>query len=168
MARNIRHIQQVVSAAIEAHGGTWFHKREIVNEVSQDLQIASVLTRLNRMKPSWQLDEIFRKEIEGYITDYLQQTQTIAQTAAGPLTWRVYECYAAGERQRRWQRLDGMTADDLRVCIAARRTQVAGHQRVIRVYEALLAILEQIGPTATFANISHSDWETIGQVANQP
>lgn len=57
---------------------------------------------------------------------------------------RVYESYyASGARGYRWQKRNDLTADELRICLAARRRQVAGDRRAIRVYERLLEILER-------------------------
>lgn len=163
----IQYVEDRIRAIIEGFGDTYFFKREVVRTVCLEPQVANILGRLTTMPRRWPVDQIFVDYIEGRVAHFLRdETMVVAQTVNGPLRVRTFENYAA-EDGRRWQRIMGLTANDLRVCMQARRRQVAGHERVIRVYEAMLAILERIGPTATMTNMAQADLATVAAVANE-
>ncbi|GAI25830.1 unnamed protein product, partial [marine sediment metagenome] len=82
-------------------------------------------------------------------------------TPQGKIKIRVYECYPVGEGPRRWQLLKAMSANDLRICVRARRVQVAGHNRVIRVYETLIELLDNLGPTARVADVYEKSFKKL-------
>lgn len=163
----IPYIEQRIRQVIEGFGPLYFTKPEVVNEICRDQPVVDILARLSRLPRRWSMGEMLVEYIEGRVSYFLGHEAVVAfVTVNGPFRVRAYENYAVGEGPRRWQRLEGMTADELRVCITARRSQVAGHERVIRVYEAMLAILERIGPTATMANMTPSDMEVVAAAAN--
>lgn len=163
----IPYIEQRIKTIIESFGPRYFTKPEVVNEILRDSQVANIFTRLSRLPRRWPINEMFIDYIGGRVSYFLQHETDVAfTTVKGPVKVRVYENYSAGEGPRRWQRLEGMTAAELRVCITARRSQVAGHERVIRVYEAMLAILERIGPTATMGDMTTDDMAVVAAAAN--
>lgn len=163
----IPYVEQRIRVVIEAFGSRYFTKPEVVNEICRDSQVADMVTRLSRLPRRWPIGQMFIDYIEGRVSYFLQHETVIAfETVTGPVRVRVYENYAVGDGPRRWQRLEGMTAGELRVCITARRTQVAGHEKVIRVYEAMLAILERIGPAATMVDMTPADMELVAAAAN--
>ena len=66
---------------------------------------------------------------------------------------RVYECYGAGESERRWQPLRALTANTLRAVMRETRTQ----ERQLKIksagYEHFLRELEKLGEGATVGDV---------------
>lgn len=136
-------IDATLQTVLNRTGGPYFTKAEIVSKVRDTNKFADVFQRLRQIQ-GWDLDKVLEKYIEGRLTKIVQQTETVEISDGAKVEIRVYESYYASEsREYRWQKRNDLTADELRVCLAARRRQVAGDQRAIRVYERLLEILER-------------------------
>lgn len=137
-------IDTTLRTVLEQAGGPHFTKAEFVRKVRDTRRFADVFQRLRQNFHGWDLDKVLEKYIEGRLTTILQQTETVEISDGAKVEIRVYESYYASEsREYRWQKRHDLTADELRICLAARRRQVAGDQRAIRVYERLLEILER-------------------------
>ena len=137
-------IDATLQTVLKQAGGPYFTKAEIVRKVRDTRRFADVFQRLRRNFQGWDLDKVLEKYIEVRLTTILQQTEPAKLSDGSTVKVRVYESYYASESSEyRWQKRDDLTAAELRVCLAARRKQVAGDQRVIRVYERLLEILER-------------------------
>ncbi len=153
-------VDPIIHRIVQSFGNKYFTKPKAMNEICSDTRISNILNRLPNQYLGWNLDQIFKKFIESRLTTYLQKTDNLS-TLQGKLKIRVYECYAVGEGPRRWQLLKGMSANDLRICIRARRVQVAGHNRVIKVYETLLELLDGLGSTAKVADVYEQSLEKL-------
>ena len=137
-------VDTTLRTVLDQAGGPYFTKAEIVHKARDTRRFADVFQRLRQNFQGWDLDKVLEKYIEGRLTTILQQTETVQISDGTKVKVRVYESYyASGSRGYRWQKRDDLTADELRICLAARRRQVAGDQRAIRVYERLLEILER-------------------------
>jgi hypothetical protein len=66
---------------------------------------------------------------------------------------RVYECYGAGESERRWQPLRGMTRDTLLAVMRETRVQERQLNLKGRGYQEFIDALEKLGPDATVADV---------------
>ena len=138
-------IDTTLRTVLEETGGPYFTKAEIVRKVRDTRRFADVFQRLMRNFQGWDLDKSPRKVHRGSLNDDSSADRSSKKLSDGStVKVRVYESYYASESSEyRWQKRDDLTAAELRVCLAARRKQVAGDQRVIRVYERLLEILER-------------------------
>ena len=161
-------IDRIIREAVEGFGNRYFTKPEIMNLVVQNRTIVDILTTLRRVRQGWPLDEMLSEYIQRRLDVWLDRKMVVAQLADGPVRMRIYECYPVGEGSRRWRRLEAMTATDLRICIAERRRQVASHQRVIRVYEALLVLLERLPATTTVADIVEQGLQDVAAAQRNP
>lgn len=133
-----------LQTVLKQAGDPYFTKAEIVRRVRDAKKFADVFQRLRQNFQGWDLDKVLEKYIEGRLTTILQQTETVQISDGTKVKVRVYESYYASEsRGYRWQKRDDLTADELRICLAARRRQVAGDLQAIRVYQRLLEILER-------------------------
>ncbi len=106
-------------------------------------QIARMVLAKLGPAPSWRIDlgPIVLQHIKGRV-------HTTLRTAKDADDAPLYENFSDGTQGHRWQRFLGMTTVELRICIAARRKQVHGHEQVLKVYEQILADLEKVGETA--------------------
>lgn len=131
MTRRKDKIDTLIEQALKEKGSGVFKKDPLARKILSALGDP----------PKWKgidLKALALHEIKSRLSTALQATD--------PKTGlRLYECYADGSSGRRWQRFKGMTAGDLRICIAARKEQIHGHERVVAVYEALLTDLEKLG-----------------------
>ena len=135
-------IDATLQTVLNRTGGPYFTKAEIVGKVRDTNKFADVFQRLRQIQ-GWDLDKVLEEYIEGRLTTILQKTETVQISDGAKVKIRVYESYRASAREYRWQKRSDLTAADLRICITARRRQVEGDQRAIRVYERLLEILER-------------------------
>lgn len=126
-------IDTLVKTAFDAQANHWFKIDPVARQIREQLGPPPPWKGLN-------LSEIILGVIKGRLSDALKATDP--QTGL-----RIYENYADGNAGgRRWQKFTGMTAPELRVCIAAREAQIAGHERIVTVYRALLADLDRAAP----------------------
>lgn len=120
----------------------YFHKNAVVNEVMNNKHLAKVLTDLHTRYGAWRLDQLIKRYVDHRVG------QVLGQRDVNGL--RVYECYAVGQPERRWQPLRAMTADTLRNVM--QQTRVQARQLTLKGegYHILLDELEKLGqPNAT-------------------
>lgn len=141
-----RIIEPSLRAVAQRKKGTFFYKSEVVAEVlgHRDLR-KNLLDIQNRYGTKWRFDEIIRRYINQRIGVVLQQRDSNKV--------RVYECYGAGESERRWHPLRALTADTLRAVMRETRTQ----ERQLNIkgagYQYFLEELEKLGPGATVNDV---------------
>lgn len=119
----------------------YFHKSWIVEAVINDKKFARVLNDLRSQHKPWGIDQIIRGYIEYSVGQMLQQRDAHKV--------RVYECYGAGEPERRWLPLRAMTVDNLRLVIQQTRALTRRLTLKGEGYQQLLEELEKLGPNAT-------------------
>ncbi len=126
----------------QSGGESPFLPREVIAEILNHRNLRRVLADIrNRYGEVWKFDEIIRRHIQADVGRVLQERDSNGI--------RKYECYGAGERERRWMPLRVMTADSLRAVMRETRTQ----ERHLHVkgegYQFFLDELEKLGPGAT-------------------
>lgn len=129
IGRMNRLIDQRLRERIESRGDSFFKKAEVVSEVVQ--QFGDLPP-----KKSLDLNSVFKAYVNARLGSILQSTKD----AAG---LRVYENYADGSGERRWQRLRLMSAGQLRICIFSRERHIAAEEAVLEVYKQALQALEE-------------------------
>jgi hypothetical protein len=129
---------------VEAQRAHW-HKSDITKLVYQNEGLKKRLHQLDGMGNGYNFGGLVRTQIEGMVGAVMQERDAYGI--------RRYECYAAGERERRWQPLRGMTKDILLAVTRETRTQ----ERVLQIkgagYEMFIQALEQLGPEATVEDV---------------
>lgn len=135
-----------VNAEINAANRAHFYPSEVIAAVLDHRNLRRVLADIRqRYGEVWKFDEIIRRYIQASVGRTLQERDSNGI--------RKYECYGAGERERRWMPLRVMTADTLRAVMRETRTQ----ERHLHVkgegYEIILEELEKLGPAATVEQV---------------
>ena len=125
--------------------GSYFRKTEVVAEVIRHKELGGVLKALRDGWSGWGIDEVVRRYIDGKVGSVLQQRDSFGI--------RVYECFAAGEPERRWQPFKAMTANSLRLVMQQTRTQARQLTVKGEGYELFLRELEKLPATATVADV---------------
>jgi hypothetical protein len=107
-------IEPAVKRVAERETG-YFQKNEIVTEVLKNKNLSGMLADIKKRFGGWKFDTVILRYIDGRVGQVLQQRDGNRI--------RVYECYAAGGRERRWLPLRAMTADTLLAVMRETRTQ---------------------------------------------
>lgn len=121
-------IDQRIREALDAHGDRFFKKPEIVG---------AVVHAFGDLPERRNLD--LRTVLHAYVTDRLTRKFLHQKDEHG---LRVYENYADGTGDRRWQKLRMLSAGQLRVIVFDREVQIARHEAVLKVYRETLEALE--------------------------
>ena len=149
MARRKTYLDSQIEPAIEKvvrkSGASYFTKKDVVDQIKKVRKVSSLLDDLQRRHAGVGADEIVLRYIETAVGQALQK-----KDANG---LRVYECYSAGERQRRWMRLRAMTADQLRVAMQAADRGARELQLKAEGYQLILNELEKGPPGATVDDV---------------
>jgi hypothetical protein len=92
-------IDRIIEPALEKvaarRENRYFYKSEVLAEVLKHRSLKNMLDEMKAKWPDWKFDEVIRR----YITDRVGQA--LQKRDANKI--RVYECYGAGESERRWQ-----------------------------------------------------------------
>lgn len=149
MARRKTYLDSQIEPAIEKvvrkSGASYFTKKDVVDQIKKVRRVSSLLDDLQRRHAGVGADEIVLRYIETAVGQALQK-----KDANG---LRVYECYSAGERQRRWMRLRAMTAEQLRVAMQAADRGARELQLKAEGYQLILNELEKGPPGATVDDV---------------
>ena len=149
MARRKTYLDSQIEPAIEKvvrkSGASYFTKKDVVDQIKKVRKVSSLLDDLQRRHAGVGADEIVLRYIETAVGQALQK-----KDANG---LRVYECYSAGERQRRWMRLRAMTAEQLRVAMQAADRGARELQLKAEGYQLILNELEKGPPGATVDDV---------------
>jgi hypothetical protein len=141
-------VDRLVQPAVErvaARGGGYFKKSEVVQAITKERRVSSLLTDLRTRHGAWKIDQLILRYIDGRVGHILQM-----RDANGI---RVYECYAAGEKERRWMPLRAMTANTLRAVMQETRTQARYLTIKGEGYQYFLTELEKLGEEATVEDV---------------
>jgi hypothetical protein len=133
----VTEIDRLIDPAIKkVSKSSYFRKSEVVNQVLSHGELAKALRSVDKSHAGWNLSEIVHRYVYASVGHALQQKDSNGI--------RVYECYAAGESERRWMRLRAMTARELRLVIQETRTRE--RQMVVKrkAYEVFLDELEKL------------------------
>lgn len=149
MARKKTYIDSQIEPAIEKvvkkSGASYFTRKDVVDQIKKVRRVSSLLDDLQRRHAGVGADEIVLRYIDDAVGRALQK-----KDANG---LRVYECYSAGERQRRWMRFRAMTADQLRVAMQAANRGARELQLKAEGYQLILDELEKGPPGATVDDV---------------
>ena len=148
MARKKTYLDNQIEPALEKvvkRSASYFTKKDVVDQIKRVRKVASLLDDLQRRHAGVGADEIVLRYIDTAVGQALQK-----KDANG---LRVYECYSAGERQRRWMLLRAMTADQLRVAMQAADRGARELRVKAEGYQLILAELEKRPPGATVDNV---------------
>lgn len=149
MARKKTYLDSQIEPAIEKVvkevGASYFTKKDVMDQIKKVRRVSSLLNDLQKRHSGVGADEIVVRYIENAVGQALQK-----KDANG---LRVYECYSAGERQRRWMPLRAMTADQLRVAMQAADRGARELQVKAEGYQLILAELEKRPPGAIVDNV---------------
>jgi len=141
-------LDRLIQPAVEhvaKQGGGYFKKSEVVAHLLRKNKFSALLADLRNRHGAWQIDELILRYVVARIGSELQRRDSLGI--------RVYECYAAGERERRWMPLQAMTANTLRAVMQETRTQA--RQLVIKGegYQLFLTELEKLGEDAIVGDV---------------
>lgn len=143
------HLDKLIREAlkeIESKRGYW-HKGDITRLVYANDALKKKLSALDGMGNGYNFGGLVRSQIEAMVGGVMQERDSYGI--------RRYECYAAGERERRWQPLQAMTKDVLLAVARETRTQ----ERVLHIkgagYNLFIEALEKLGPSATVKDVYH-------------
>lgn len=148
MARKKTYLDNQIEPALEKvvkRSASYFTKKDVVDQIKRVRKVSSLLDDLQRRHAGVGADEIVLRYIDTAVGQALQK-----KDANG---LRVYECYSAGERQRRWMPLRAMTADQLRVAMQAANRGARELQVKAEGYQLILDELEKGPPGATVDNV---------------
>ena len=147
MTRARTKVDKLVDPALKkvARKSGFFRKSEVVAEVLGNAKLASMLRDARNNYGDWGVDEIIRRHIENRTGELLQK-----RDAHGI---RVYECYAAGEQERRWMPFRAMNADTLRAVARQARTQARQLTLKGEGYEHFIRELEKHGKDAKVEDV---------------
>jgi hypothetical protein len=128
---------------------SYWHKGDITKCVYANEALKKKLTALDGMGNGYNFGGLVRSQVEAMIGSVMQERDAYGI--------RRYECYGAGERERRWQPLQAMTRDILLAVTRETRTQA----RVLTIkgsgYEMFIEELKKLGDDATVADV----YETV-------
>ncbi len=130
----------VESAVEELSNASYFTKTEVRSKVLKHKKLAPLLADISKRYPGWKFDHAISEHIDATIDVDVRRTD-----AHGI---RLYECYAVGNRDRRYMRLRSMKANQLRATIQETRVQARKLDVKVKVYQYYLDLLEKIGPNA--------------------
>ena len=149
MARKKTYLDSQIEPAIEKivkeSGASYFTKKDVVDQIKKIRKVAHLLNDLQKRHSGVGADEIVVRYIETAVGQALQKKDENGL--------RVYECYSAGERQRRWMPLRAMTADQLRVAMQAADRGARELQVKAEGYQLILDELEKGPPGATVDDV---------------
>lgn len=114
MARERLPVDKLIDPAIDRVASTqgYFHPSNVVREVLQHGKLAAAL---KDARNRWgRFDEIVIRYIKSSVSTRLH-------TLKDSFGVRVFECYAAGESERRWLRFQALTLNDLRAVMQENR-----------------------------------------------
>jgi hypothetical protein len=141
-----RIIEPALEKVIKNHPGGYFYKSEIAAEVLKHRTLAQVIANLAAVfEARWQLDEVLKAHVNARISEALRVRDSNKL--------RIYECYGAGESERRWLPLRALTAANLRVILRETKTQERQLNIKSAGYEHFLRELEKLGPAATVNDV---------------
>ena len=130
---------------VAARGGGYFKKKKVVNALTREKRVTALLADLRTRHGAWKIDQLILRYIDGKVGGELQRRDSNGI--------RIYECYAAGERERRWMPLLAMTANTLRALMQETRTQARQLQLKGEGYEYFMKELEKLDETATVGDV---------------
>ena len=129
----------------------YFFKNEVLMLAMNNKAIAQAREMLRKIKPDF--EAFFVKSMNTYIGKALQ-----ARDSQG---LRVYECYAAGDPERRWMRFTSMNAEHIRSVLSATKRQGEEIMTKAEVLEVFLVALEAVGSNATVIEVYGAVVETL-------
>lgn len=138
-------IEPALEKVVKKSGASYFTKKDVVDQIKKVRKVSSLLDDLQRRHAGVGADEIVLRYIDTAVGQALQKKD--------PNGLRVYECYSAGERQRRWMRLRAMTAEQLRVAMQAADRGARELQVKAEGYQLILAELEKGPPGVTVDDV---------------
>ena len=141
-------LDRLVQPAVErvaARGGGYFTKSEVIVSITKQRRVAALLADLRIRHGAWKVDALILRYILGKVGTELQRRDSNGV--------RIYECYAAGQRERRWMPLRAMTAKALRAVMQETRTQARQLELKGEGYEYFLRELEKLDEAATVGDI---------------
>lgn len=141
-------LDRLIQPAVErvaARGGGYFKKSEVVLSIVKRDKVAALLADLRTRHGAWQIDQLILRYINGKVGAEVQRRDSNGV--------RIYECYAAGERERRWMPLRAMTANTLRAVMQETRTQARQLELKGEGYEYFLRELEKLSESATVDDV---------------
>jgi hypothetical protein len=138
-------IEPSLEAVIRRKKGPVFYKSEVQAQILKHSKLGEVLTTIRDDYGEWGIDEVVRRYINVKLGQVLQK-----RDANGV---RVYECYGAGESERRWQPLRALTRETLRAVMMETRTQERQLNIKGRGYQYFLDELEKLGEDATVDDV---------------
>lgn len=133
------HLDKLIRQAlgdIERQRPYW-HKSDISRRVYANDALKKKLKQLDGMGNGYNFGGLVRSQIENMVGAVMQEKDAYGI--------RRYECYAAGEKERRWQPLQAMTLATLRVVAREAHTQARSFHVKGSGYELLIDALEQLG-----------------------
>ena len=138
-------IEPAIAKVVKESGASYFTKKDVVDRIKKVRKVTHLLNDLQKRHSGVGADEIVIRYIETAVGQALQKKDENGL--------RVYECYSAGERQRRWMPLRAMTADQLRAAMQAADRGARELQVKAEGYQLILAELEKRPPGATVDNV---------------
>ena len=137
-------IEPAIQKVVARSNGSYFTKREVVSEVLSVGKLRDLMKRL-RQYSALGVDEFIKKHLENAVGQALQKRDSNGL--------RIYECYSAGRRQRRWMPLRAMTANDLRAVMQATRVESRALANKAEGYEMMITELEKLSAAATVNSV---------------
>lgn len=155
------HLDKLIRAALKEIEGKrpYWHKGEIAHVVYANPALKKKMAQLDAMGNGYNFGGLVRSQIEAMIGAVMQERDAYGI--------RRYECYSAGERERRWQPLQAMTRDVLLSVTRETRTQ----ERVLHIkgtgYEMFIDALDKLGRAdATVKDVYHEVAPRIMEARN--
>lgn len=136
-------IDKLIEPAVQkvaARTKGYFLKSEVVSEVRGYRSLGAALAQIKARYATWKFDQVILRYIDTRVAQVLQ-----VRDANGI---RIYENYAAGNRERRWLPLRAMTADTLRAVMQETRVQARQLELKGEGYQFFLDELRKLPPTA--------------------
>jgi hypothetical protein len=139
-------IDKLVESAVESLSkASYFTKTEVRRDVLKHKNLSGFLVDVGKRYPGWKFDQAIIAHVDEVISVAVRQTD-----AHGI---RLYECYAVGNRDRRYMRLRAMKANQLRAAIQETRVQARKLDIKVRVLEYYLDLVEKVGPNASVGDV---------------
>jgi len=129
---------------VEAKRPFW-HKSDVTRVVYQNDALRNKLKTLDGMGNGYNFGGLVRSQILNMVGAVMQERDAYGI--------RRYECYGAGENERRWQPLQAMTKAQLLAVTRETRTQARTLQIKGAGYELFIEALEKLPDTATVKDV---------------
>jgi len=141
-------IDKLIEPAVQKVAKTtkgYFLKSEVVNEIRAQRGLGSALAKIRATYTEWKFDQVILRYVDRRVGEVLAMKDTNGI--------RVYECYGAGNRERRWLPLRAMTADMLRAVMQETRVQARQLEIKGAGYEFFIDALAKLPSTATVGEV---------------